>query len=118
MKNSAWTFQYIAVYSLLTYLRNYQMIGSPIYIETSALPISQSDGPTNVNVVTGQLGSVMKESVNIAYTYARHFLSKHSKGGEFVESLEKSKEVDTFFKRHQVNLFKNLVRTITLFVDI
>lgn len=50
--------------------------GSPIFIETAAIPTTPSDGAGGVNVVTGQLGSVMRESVNIAYTYARQFVSK------------------------------------------
>ena len=53
--------------------------GSPIFIEAAAVPLSEEDAskaanrPLEVNVITGQLGSVMKESVNIAYTFARKF---------------------------------------------
>ena len=83
--------------------------GTPIYIETTALPVSLSDGATNVNIVTGQLGSVMKESVNIAYTFARQLLAK------FYPVVEEQKEVQdnngkddgsisTFFKRNQIHL--------------
>lgn len=50
--------------------------GSPIFIETAAIPTAPSEGAGGVNVVTGQLGSVMRESVNIAYTFARQFVSK------------------------------------------
>lgn len=65
--------------------------GSPCYIEAAALPTAVSETGGGVNVVTGQLGSVMKESVNIAYTYARSFLNA------------KSPEND-FFKRHQLHI--------------
>ncbi len=30
----------------------------------------------SVNIITGQLGNVMKESVNIAYTFARKFIEE------------------------------------------
>jgi ATP-dependent Lon protease len=53
--------------------------------------VSQSDGPANVTVVTGQLGNVMKESVNIAYTFARQFLVKNHPD-------------NLFFKCNQVHL--------------
>ena len=44
-----------------------------------------------MNVITGQLGSVMKESVNIAYTYARQFVAVRD-------------PTNTFFKGHQLHL--------------
>ena len=51
--------------------------GSPIFIETAAIPLPNGNrSDAAINVVTGQLGSVMKESVNIAYTYARQFVAK------------------------------------------
>jgi ATP-dependent Lon protease len=65
--------------------------GCPIYIETSAVPITPSDGPSSVSIVTGQLGKVMSESVKIAYTFARQYLSKN-------------KPENDFFKRHQIHL--------------
>lgn len=46
-----------------------------MFIETAAIPIAPSEGGGSVNIITGQLGSVMKESVNIAYTYARQFVA-------------------------------------------
>lgn len=49
--------------------------GCPVFIETAAIPIAPSEGGGSVNIITGQLGSVMKESVNIAYTYARQFVA-------------------------------------------
>ena len=65
--------------------------GSPIFIETAAIPTSLSESGGGVNVITGQLGSVMKESVNIAYTYARKFVAEKDM-------------VNTFFKSHQLHL--------------
>jgi ATP-dependent Lon protease len=71
--------------------------GSPIFIETAAIPTALNESgmyPSfsntdhfvlpilyfeiggGVNMITGQLGSVMKESVNIAYTFARRFVSE------------------------------------------
>ena len=67
------------------------MGGSPVYIETAAIPIASHDGGGSVNVITGQLGNVMRESVNIAYTFARQFLSK-------------SNADNVFFKKHQLHL--------------
>jgi len=65
--------------------------GSPIFIETIAIPMTVSQTNSNVSVITGQLGSVMKESVNIAYTYARKLISH--------------KYVDNpFFTTHQLHL--------------
>ena len=43
-------------------------------METAALPTQLNESGGGVNSVTGQLGSVMKESVNIAYTFARKFV--------------------------------------------
>ena len=65
--------------------------GSPIYIETTAIPTTPSDGPSNVSIITGQLGNVMKESVNIAYTFSRQFLAK-------------LQPENRFFKENQVHL--------------
>lgn len=65
--------------------------GSPIFIETAAIPTTISESGGGVNVITGQLGSVMKESVNIAYTFARKFVSENYKD-------------NTFFKSHQLHL--------------
>ena len=65
------------------------MGGSPVFIEAAAIPTAVSETGTtmvvecsicsfgtggSVNVVTGQLGSVMKESVSIAYTFARRLV--------------------------------------------
>eukprot|EP01038_Epipyxis_sp_PR26KG_P012542 gene12542-16820_t len=65
--------------------------GSPIFIETAAIPIAFTESGGGVNVVTGQLGSVMKESVNIAYTFARKFVSEINNN-------------NNFFKSHQLHL--------------
>ena len=42
-------------------------------------------------MITGQLGSVMRESVNIAYTFARKFVSNRE-------------PENAFFKTHQLHL--------------
>jgi len=65
--------------------------GCPIYIETSAVPMTPSDGPSSVSIVTGQLGKVMSESVKIAYTFARKYLSQQMPENDF-------------FKSHQIHL--------------
>jgi len=65
--------------------------GTPIFIETAAIPTTMSEAGGGVNVITGQLGSVMKESVNIAYTFARKFVTENHKD-------------NTFFKSHQLHL--------------
>jgi Lon-like ATP-dependent protease len=65
--------------------------GSPIFIETAATSCAHSERDTGVHMVTGQLGSVMRESVNIAYTYAR----------KFVRQLDNE---NNFFNNHQVHL--------------
>ena len=57
--------------------------GCPVFIETAAIPVAPSEGGGSVNIITGQLGSVMKESVNIAYTYARQFVSTKSPDNVF-----------------------------------
>ena len=54
-----------------------------MFIETAAIPIAPSEGGGSVNIITGQLGSVMKESVNIAYTYARQFVSVKAPENKF-----------------------------------
>ena len=65
--------------------------GSPVFIETAAIPVAMSESGGNVNIITGQLGNVMKESVNIAYTYSRKFLSTINSD-------------NSFFKSHQLHL--------------
>jgi Lon-like ATP-dependent protease len=67
------------------------MGGSPIFIETVGTTVASSEYGGGVNVVTGQLGNVMKESVNIAYTFARNYIQKIDADNDF-------------FKRHQLHL--------------
>lgn len=64
--------------------------GSPIFIETVALPVEQASGSPahgggggGIRMVTGQLGDVMKESTSIAYTFARKFLKDVDPGNVF-----------------------------------
>jgi ATP-dependent Lon protease len=62
--------------------------GSPIYIEAVGIPIQAAEkegsgkeagasgaGHGSIHMVTGHLGTVMKESVNIAFTFTRKFLA-------------------------------------------
>jgi Lon-like ATP-dependent protease len=65
--------------------------GAPVFVEAVATPVAFSDTGGSVQVVTGQLGEVMRESVNIAYTYARQFVRQLDPGNEF-------------FKTHQLHL--------------
>lgn len=65
--------------------------GSPIFIETAATSCAFSERDSGVHMVTGQLGSVMRESVNIAYTYARKF-------------TKESDAENKFFNNNQVHL--------------
>ena len=59
-----------------------------MFIETAAIPIAPSEGGGSVNIITGQLGSVMKESVNIAYTYARQFVAVKSPDNIFFKGTK------------------------------
>jgi ATP-dependent Lon protease len=65
--------------------------GSPIFIETAATKCAYSERDGGVHMVTGQLGSVMRESVNIAYTYAKKFVTESNADNQF-------------FQTHQVHL--------------
>ena len=67
------------------------MGGSPVFIEAAAIKTAASEAGGGVNVITGQLGSVMKESVNIAYTFARQFIAQRQ-------------EDNAFFKCHQLHV--------------
>ena len=60
----------------------------PLY---PAIPVAPSEGGGSVNIITGQLGNVMKESVNIAYTFARQFITS-------------KQPFNDFFKKHQLHL--------------
>lgn len=60
--------------------------GSPIFIETVATPAAVTERDMGVHMITGQLGDVMKESVNIAYTFARKFTQEKDKSNKFFQS--------------------------------
>ncbi len=62
------------------------MGGCPIFVETAATPTAYSDNGGGVHTVTGQLGSVMKESVSIAYTFARQFVAAQHRESKFFNS--------------------------------
>ncbi|RYY71148.1 hypothetical protein EON63_21965 [archaeon] len=80
--------------------------GSPIFIETVALPLTingEVEGKSHgsgsgvgggIRIVTGQLGDVMKESVSIAYTYITTFL----------HSLSDQQQHHAFFNTHSVHI--------------
>lgn len=65
--------------------------GSPIFIETAATPCSYSERDSGLHMVTGQLGEVMRESVNIAYTNARKYIAQFEPANKF-------------FQMHQIHL--------------
>lgn len=54
--------------------------GSPIFIEAVGVPISDTGehrhGRGSIQLVTGQLGNVMKESINIAHSYVNQLIAK------------------------------------------
>lgn len=68
------------------------MGGSTLYIETTlSKPLSlvtledPTKEPIGAITVTGRLGDVMKESVQIAYTYAKSFLVKLDDKNRFLQ---------------------------------
>ena len=58
------------------------MGGSTLYIETLSQPVKEA-GTGGALEVTGNLGDVMKESIKIAGTFSRVFLSKMDQSNEF-----------------------------------
>ena len=58
------------------------MGGSTLYVECS--PVETGPGKAGLKA-TGQLGDVMKESAEIAHTFARGFLLRRSPGNSFLE---------------------------------
>ena len=58
------------------------MGGSTLYIETLSQQVKEA-GTGGALEVTGNLGDVMKESIKIAGTFARVFLSKTDQSNEF-----------------------------------
>ncbi len=65
------------------------MGGSILFIEATLsrpLDLTSKDSKDQGGLtVTGSLGNVMKESVQIAYTYAKSFLVKHDKDNLFLQ---------------------------------
>ena len=64
--------------------------GSTLYIETSLkqplqLDETAKDGIAGSLQLTGQLGDVMKESAQIAYTVAKAFLSKVQPDNKYLQ---------------------------------
>lgn len=59
------------------------MGGASLYVETVADKGSSKPGLQT----TGQLGDVMKESTNIAYTFAKGFVDEVSHGNRFFETV-------------------------------
>ena len=56
--------------------------GSTLYIETVGQPVKEAGSGGGLEV-TGNLGDVMKESIKIAGTYAKVFLSQLDKENEY-----------------------------------
>ena len=61
------------------------MGGSTLYIETLSQQVKEA-GTGGALEVTGNLGDVMKESIKIAGTFAKVFLSKLDQSNEFFSS--------------------------------
>jgi Lon-like ATP-dependent protease len=64
------------------------MGGSTLFIETTLskpLDLSPDNKEQGSMVVTGRLGEVMKESMQIAYTYAKSFLAKKDPENKFLQ---------------------------------
>lgn len=62
------------------------MGGSTLYIETSlAKPLSDNKDDSGSIRITGQLGDVMKESAEIAYTFAKSFLAEQHPDNKFLQ---------------------------------
>lgn len=62
------------------------MGGSTLYIETSLKrPLSKDDKETGSLSTTGHLGQVMKESIEIAYTFAKSYLSKIDVANDYLQ---------------------------------
>jgi Lon-like ATP-dependent protease len=59
------------------------MGGATLYVET----VVEKQSQTPALKCTGQMGEVMKESTEIAYTYAKHFLEEISPGNKFFEQV-------------------------------
>ncbi len=66
--------------------------GSALFIETVSTPTAYTERDTGIHMVTGQLGSVMKESASIAYTFAKKFVS------------DVSPKTQKYFHTHQLHL--------------
>lgn len=67
------------------------MGGSILFIEAKNINISNGkDAKSNGQIkITGQLGDVMKESVEIAQTCAKNFLAANFKGKDTASYLDK-----------------------------
>ena len=64
------------------------MGGSTLFIETTLakpLDLAADSKENGAITMTGHLGNVMKESVQIAYTFAKSFLIKHDKQNLFLQ---------------------------------
>lgn len=59
------------------------MGGSTLFIETTVK--AKTTGSSSPLYITGQLGDVMKESCQIAYTYAKSFFSQRNPGSTFFD---------------------------------
>ncbi|KRY30455.1 Lon protease -like protein, mitochondrial, partial [Trichinella spiralis] len=64
------------------------MGGSTFFIETTTRKSRESADKEGSMVITGHLGDVMKESVLIAHTFAKQFVSKHFPDNRFLESAQ------------------------------
>ncbi len=71
------------------------MGGATLYVETA---IDRVAGGKPELKCTGQMGDVMKESTNIAYTYAKNFLAQVDSANRFFELVCDMKKLAFFEK--------------------
>lgn len=60
--------------------------GSTLFIETTQYKLFSEDKKYDGSMqITGHLGDVMKESANIAYSYAKSFMLSHNPNNDFLQ---------------------------------
>lgn len=72
-------------YNYLSQIVHFIPGGSALYIETTECkPLSEEKKFEGSLQLSGQLGDVMKESANIAYTFAKTFMLENHPGNDFL----------------------------------
>ena len=63
--------------------------GSTLYIETVLKKVFDPDSKDpGALEITGNLGTVMKESIQLAYTYSKSFLTQYEPENEFLQKAQ------------------------------